>query len=110
RMGEMELPLQERFLGWLISRRDVIVTGPKSAGPERVPTISFRSRRKSPAAILPAVDRSGVAIRHGHMYSYRLCRALGIDTDEGVIRVSFVHYNTPAEVDRLIGVLEEALA
>jgi selenocysteine lyase/cysteine desulfurase len=109
-MGEMEMPLQARFLEWLGSRRDLVVTGPRTAGPERVPTISFRSRARPAAAVVGAVDGSGVAIRHGHMYSFRLCQALGIDTEEGVIRVSFVHYNTPSEVDRLIEVLEGALA
>jgi len=29
--------------------------------------------------------------------------------DDGVVRASFVHYNTPAEIERLIGVLETVL-
>jgi len=55
------------------------------------------------------VDRSGIGIRHGHMYAYHLCEALGLDPEDGVVRVSLVHYNTMEEVDRLIEVLETAL-
>jgi selenocysteine lyase/cysteine desulfurase len=43
------------------------------------------------------------------MYAYRLCEALGIDPDEGVVRVSAVHYNTVEEIDRLIEVLDPVL-
>ena len=28
------------------------------------------------------------------MYAYHLCEALGMDVDDGVVRVSLVHYNT----------------
>jgi selenocysteine lyase/cysteine desulfurase len=39
------------------------------------------------------------------MYAYRLCEALGIDTGEGVVRVSAVHYNTPDEIERTVASL-----
>jgi selenocysteine lyase/cysteine desulfurase len=44
------------------------------------------------------------------MYAYRLCEALDLDPDDGVVRVSLVHYNTPEEIEQLIEVLERALA
>jgi selenocysteine lyase/cysteine desulfurase len=56
------------------------------------------------------VDRSGIGIRHGHMYAYHLCEAAGFDPDDGVVRVSLVHYNSPGEIDRLIEVLDRAFA
>ena len=55
------------------------------------------------------VDQSGIGIRHGHMYAYHLCEAAGLDPDDGVVRVSMVHYNTPEEIERLIEVLDTAL-
>ena len=36
--------------------------------------------------------------------------AAGLDPEDGVVRVSLVHYNTPEEIERLIDVLEKALA
>jgi selenocysteine lyase/cysteine desulfurase len=43
------------------------------------------------------------------MYAYRLCQALGLDPDDGVVRASFVHYNTVEEIDRFVEVLEQIL-
>ena len=108
-MTACELPLQERLIQYLRSRDDVRIIGPEDDGPGRVGTISFVHRSKSSAEITAAVDRSGIAIRHGHMYAYHLCEAAGLDPDDGVVRVSLVHYNTPEEIERLITVLDQAL-
>ena len=32
-----------------------------------------------------------------------------MDPDDGVVRVSMVHYNTPEEVERLVTVLDDIL-
>jgi selenocysteine lyase/cysteine desulfurase len=53
-------------------------------------------------AIVAAAHAAKIAIRYGNMYSYRMCVALGIDTHDGVVRISMVHYNTMDEVERLI--------
>jgi cysteine desulfurase family protein (TIGR01976 family) len=108
-MTELEQPLQTMLLDYLGSRSDVRVVGPRADDLRRVGTVSFVHSRKSSREITEVVDRSGIAIRHGHMYAYRLCEALGLDPEDGVVRVSMVHYNTPEEVERLITVLEEAL-
>lgn len=108
-MTACEQPLQARLLDYLGSRSDVRVVGPARDGPDRVGTISFVHVKKAAREITEVVDRSGIAIRHGHMYAYRLCEALGLDPVDGVVRVSLVHYNTPGEIERLIEVLESAL-
>ena len=108
-MVACELPLQARLIEYLLSREDVRIIGPKHSDPSRVPTISFVHSSKSSAEITAVVDRSGIGIRHGHMYAYHLCEALGLDPEDGVVRVSLVHYNTMDEVERLIEVLETAL-
>jgi len=48
-----------------------------------------------------------VAIGFGNFYAPRLLEALG--TDDSVLRVSFAHYNTMDEVERLIDALDKAL-
>jgi selenocysteine lyase/cysteine desulfurase len=35
--------------------------------------------------------------------------ALGVDGSKGVLRLSFVHYTSAAEVDRLIAALDQVL-
>ena len=42
-------------------------------------------------------------MRNGHFYALRCLEALGIqDTNEGIIRISLVHYNSEEEVSRLV--------
>lgn len=108
-MTACELPLQQRLIEYLQSRSDVRIIGPDHAGASRVGTISFVHDSKTSREITEIVDASGVAIRHGHMYAYHLCEVLGMDVDDGVVRVSLVHYNTPEEIHRLIEVFDSAL-
>ena len=52
-----------------------------------------------------------MGIRYGHCYAYTLVDTLKpkVDVNDGLVRISLVHYNTIEEVDRLIEVLDEAL-
>ncbi len=108
-MTACELPLQSRLIEYLRSRSDVRIIGPSHDGPSRVGTVSFVHSSKSSAEITAAVDRSGIGIRHGHMYAYHLCEAAGLDPEDGVVRTSLVHYNTMDEIERLIEVFEGVL-
>ena len=108
-MTACELPLQARLIEHLRSREDVRIVGPTETGDSRVGTISFVHDSKSSAEITAAVDRSGIGIRHGHMYAYHLCEAAGLDPEDGVVRASLVHYNTLEEIERLIEVFDAVL-
>ena len=46
----------------------------------------------------------------GHFYALRCVEALGMDPEDGVVRVSMVHYNTAEEVQKLIVALDAILA
>ena len=61
----------------------------------RVPVISFAVEGKGSRAIVEGIEkRSDYGCRWGHFYSKRLVEEfLGLG-DEGVVRVSLVHYNT----------------
>jgi len=49
-----------------------------------------------------------IALRNGHFYALRCLEGLGIeDTNEGIIRISLVHYNNETDVDRLVAGLED---
>ena len=47
--------------------------------------------------------------RSGNMYGVRLLEDLKIDPQQGVVRVSLVHYNTEEEVEALITALNDVL-
>ena len=109
--AEHEERLAERLLAWLRERPGVTIHGERTGDRERrVATISFTVAGRSPEAVVRAVDPHGIGIRHGDFYAKGLVQALGLAERGGVIRVSMVHYNTEAEIDRLIEVLARALA
>ena len=78
-------------------------------GADRVPTISFVVKDRDSAEVVQALDAYKIGTRFGHFYSYRAAEALGLLQQNGVVRVSLFHGNTPAEVDRLLNALEEVL-
>jgi cysteine desulfurase family protein (TIGR01976 family) len=108
-MTACELPLQRRLIEYLGGREDVRIVGPQHAEPSRVGTVSFVHRSLPSHRIVETLDGAGIGARNGHMYAYRLCEALGLDPEDGVVRISLVHYNTPGEIERLIEVLDDAM-
>jgi cysteine desulfurase family protein (TIGR01976 family) len=105
-----EAALAERLLDFLRGRNDIRVIGSRGSDPAvRVPTISFKVAGRDSADIVAAVDRDPIGIRYGDFHSRRLVEALGLAEGGGVVRASMVHYNTPAEVDRLVESLQRAL-
>jgi selenocysteine lyase/cysteine desulfurase len=74
---------------------------------ERVPTFAFTLAGHSPREIATQLGRRGIAAWDGDYYAYELIRALGLAESGGMVRVGFVHYNTDAEIDRLIEALGE---
>jgi len=109
-IAEHEETLSSSVLGYLNSRSDIKIIGPvESSSDIRVPTISFVQKNRDSREITLRTDEHKVAIRWGHFYAYRLIHDLGLDKQNGVVRISMVHYNTPEEVDRLIEALEFAL-
>jgi NAD(P)-dependent dehydrogenase (short-subunit alcohol dehydrogenase family) len=57
-------------------------------------------------AIAEALAREGIAVWDGDFYATGLIERLGLATHGGVVRIGLTHYNTAAEVDRLLDALE----
>lgn len=98
----LETPLQERLIAFLQSQKNIRVIGPPVITPDRVCIVSFVVPGRSSKTIVQAASALGLGFRYGNFYAYRLCTALGLDPVDGVVRVSFCHYNTTDEVDRVI--------
>jgi len=69
---------------------------------ERAPTVAFTVEGRSSAEIAEKLAAAKLGVGVGNFYAYRLIKSLGIDTDDGAVRFSFVHYTSKEEVDRLI--------
>ena len=104
-MRALELPVIEKLHAYLSGRSDVRLLGPAGTS-NRVGTFSFVHDSISSASIARRVQDHRIAIRHGHMYAYRLCQDCSIDPEDGVVRISAVHTNTVEEIDRLSTILD----
>lgn len=108
----MEAPLQEQLISLLNSKPEVSIIGPAHADVDtRVPTVSFVHKSKTSAELNSAIQKAGFAIRHGHMYAMRLTERLVQDKlvrspEDGVVRISLLHYNTLEEVQQLVKALD----
>jgi cysteine desulfurase family protein (TIGR01976 family) len=73
----------------------------------RVPTFCFNLPGIAPDRVVESLADEGIGARDGHMYSPRLMRRLGLKEESGAVRVSLVHYNTIAEIERFRRALEK---
>lgn len=106
-MRAREVALLEPLMDFLAARNDIRLLGPRQAG-RRAPTVGILAER--PGELLAAeMAAHGIMAGGGDFYSVRPLEGLGIDPEHGVLRVSFTHYTTEEEVQRLIDVLHLVL-
>ncbi|MGA2639634.1 MAG: cysteine desulfurase-like protein [Spirochaetia bacterium] len=72
----------------------------------RVPTFSFTMQGRHPRKICQALDAAGISAWDGNYYAPEVTRRLGLEGSGGMVRVGAVHYNTLAEVQRLVDALD----
>ena len=93
------------LLAFLKQRAGIRLIG-KLATDNRAPTVSFTVDGVDPAVIAEKLAEQHIGIANGNCYAYRLMEALDISPEQGVVRLSFVHYTSAEEVNRLMEALE----
>ncbi|MBC6416517.1 MAG: cysteine desulfurase-like protein [Rhodospirillales bacterium] len=73
----------------------------------RVPTFSVTSDRVSSRSMAAALAVRGIYAWSGHNYAYEIALQLGLDTDDGVLRLGAAHYNSAGEIARTLNALED---
>ncbi len=96
------------LLEWLRQREDIRIVGPDDPK-ERVPTVSIIPKKKSIDEIFTALTAKKLMAGQGDFYGVRPLMAMNIPIDTGVLRLSFLHYTTLDEINRLIDGLSAAL-
>lgn len=107
-----ESTLSQYWLEWLATQKKLTLIGNNNSDvTQRSPTFSLTINDPSltPKKIAMLLADKDVAVQSGSFYAWRCIKALGID-EEGVLRVSFAHFNTIDEVHRLCHSLEDILA
>ncbi|MBT4932874.1 MAG: aminotransferase class V-fold PLP-dependent enzyme [Rhodospirillaceae bacterium] len=102
-----EKKLTNQLLDFLRSRNDLRILGPVN-GERKVSTIAVQPDRSAQEIATALVDKKIMA-GSGDFYAVRLLEALNVPLNPGVLRLSFVHYTSQAEIDQLIGALEQTL-
>ncbi len=102
-----ERRLIERLLQGLAQISEIKVWGLTDSArlDQRVATVSLTHDRYSSAELAERLGRQGIFAWHGNYYALQLSEGLGHEP-AGMLRVGLVHYNTAAEVDRLLRALE----
>lgn len=101
--------IQDVLLSYLRSKPNhyEICGVPEKDALSRVPVISFLVKGENGADIVAKVEsQSEFGFKYGHFYSKRLCDNILKAPEEGVVRVSLVHYNTVEELRRFVKVLD----
>ena len=106
-----EMALFERLLDGLESLPGARIWGitDRARFDGRTPTAAVTFDRITPEAVAVALGARGIAAWWGNFYAVGVTERLGLEPD-GVLRIGLTHYNTGAEVDRLVDELRTITA
>mgnify|MGYP002629181722 CR=1 FL=1 len=109
-IAQHEEELATPLIDFLNQKNGIKIIGEASASKAiRVPTISFTVANRKSSEIPLLVDSYKIGIRWGDFYARHLIDDLNLSDNDGVIRISMVHYNTVEEIERTIEVLDRIL-
>ena len=109
-MLQHENRLAAPILDFLHNHADVRLLGKTHARDnDRAPTIAFKPLKQSSKALTHKLQDQGIGTENGNFYAHRLISDLGIDPDDGVVRLSLVHYSSQQDVERILQALDNAL-
>ncbi len=107
-ISKYEEQIANPLLKYIKTRKDIKLIGKTEiVNKNRAPTIAFTVDNKSSRDVSNHLINHGIATRNDNFYAWRCLKALGINTDDGVVRTSMVHYNTQDDVEKLINALKK---
>ena len=99
-VGAHEQYLTDAFLEAVTPRDFIKVTGSGKTG--RTPTFAVAIDGLSAQDVQSRLGEQGIFVWAGHYYAVEVMERLGVLSKGGLVRIGFVHYNTKAELDRLL--------
>jgi cysteine desulfurase family protein (TIGR01976 family) len=103
-VGVHERALTARFLDGLTDLDHVALHGPDGVD-GRTPTFAVTVAGRRPDEVAAALAADGIAAWAGHYYAIEPMRRLGLLGTGGAVRIGFVHYHGPDDVDRVLAAL-----
>ena len=103
-VSDYEQGLSARFLAGLGEMPGVRLFG-LGTSEGRTPTFAIAVEGRDPHSVAAGLGEQGIFVWAGDYYAPEVMARLG-RADQGLVRIGFVHYNTAAEVDRVLAALE----
>ena len=106
---EYEAGLTRQLVNGLLEIRGLSIKGITAGNQmrDRVPTVSFTSANASCDEIAKGLASRGVNAWSGHNYAYAVAQQLGLDMNDGVVRLGIAHYNLASEIEHTLDALEK---
>ena len=106
-MRDHETDLLQPLLDYLGSKNSVRLLGPRRTE-NRAPTVAVDVGTDA-FELSEKLAPLGIMAGGSDFYAVRALEAMGVDPAKGVLRLSFVHYTSKAEIDKLLEALEKVL-
>ncbi|MBM1814720.1 aminotransferase class V-fold PLP-dependent enzyme [Pseudosulfitobacter pseudonitzschiae] len=106
-MRDHETQLLQNMLDALRGRNDLRILGPTEAA-RRAPTVALDLGRAA-KPVAQELAKHGIMTAGDDFYAVRALEAMGVDPAKGVLRLSFTHYTTRAEIDQALSALDAVL-
>lgn len=106
-MRAHEVELLQPVLDALKDRNAVRLIGPSDAE-RRAPTVALAVNRDA-EGVAADLSKHGIMAGGGDFYAVRPLTAMGVDLEQGVLRVSFTHYTSRNEIDQLLEAFDRVL-
>ncbi len=107
-ISKHEEKIANPVLDYINDRKDLNLIGKKRiTNKDRAPTIAFTSNKLSSNKLSKILVDNNIATRNDNFYAWRCLKYLGIDTEDGVVRISMVHYNNKEDTNKLLTALDK---
>ncbi len=106
-MRAHEIELLQPLLDAVRDRNAVRLIGPSDAA-LRAPTVALALNRNA-GEVAAELAARGIMAGGGDFYAGRVLDAVGVRPEDGVLRLSFTHYTSQAELTQLLTALDEVL-
>ena len=109
---EYELGLSRALIEGLSAIKGLHIWGITDAKQldRRVPTVSFTLAGRTPRQVAESLDQAGIYVWDGNYYALAVTERLGLEDKGGMVRVGAAHYNTLAEIDKLVEAVKKLVA
>lgn len=106
-MRDHETGLLQQLLDAVKDRNSVRLIGSDRAE-GRAPTVALSLNRPG-LDVASDLAAKGIMAGGGDFYAVRALKAMGVDPEIGVLRLSFTHYTAQGEIDQLLNALDDVL-